>query len=97
VGDARDLDVADINEMKRFESVFIRWFKDWQVKVSPELAAIVLVRCARTVLRTAHANDQKQLLPFLVAFLEGKINEPGGGGGVQIITPDQFAAQRSRR
>jgi len=92
----RELSVEDVGEMKRFEHTFVQWIKPWQVKVSPMMAAIVLVRCARTVLRTCHADDQKQLLPVLTAFLEGKVNEPGTGG-TQIITPDQFAAQRSRR
>jgi hypothetical protein len=84
----KDLSLEDAGEMKRIEGAFVQWIKPWQARVNPMIAAIVLARCCRTVLRLCNPNDQKELTPILVAFLEGRVNPPKGEGSM-IWTPDQ--------
>lgn len=78
----------DADLMKHVEAEFVKWLLPWRQKVNPMLVAIILVRCCRVVLRLCNRNDQKQLLPVLVSYLEGKTAPPKGEGGL-IWTPDQ--------
>lgn len=84
----RDLSTEDAGVMKQMEAAFVQWCLPWKARVGPMLMAIVLARCCRTVLRLCNPNDQKELLPTLVAFLEGKTQGPKDPDSA-IWTPDQ--------
>jgi len=77
----------DVREMKRFEGAFVQWVLPWRQSTRPGIVAIALARCCRTVLRLCPREEQAELLPLLVAFLEGKTQEPGDQS--LIWTPDQ--------
>lgn len=78
---------ADVREMKRFEGAFVQWVLPWRESTRPGIVAIALARCLRTVLRLCPPQEQRELLPHLVAFIEGKTQEPGDPS--LIWTPDQ--------
>lgn len=68
---------SDADAMKSVEREIVKTVIPFRERMPPELVAIALIRCTRTALRLAKKNDQKELLPILVAFLEGKIAPPG--------------------
>lgn len=76
----------DADAMKAAEGALVRTLLPLKAHIHPMLLAIALVRCARTVLRLCEKEDQAQLLPLLVAFLNGKVNKPGDS---VLWTPDQ--------
>lgn len=68
---------SDADAMKMVEREIVKTVIPFREKMPPELVALSLIRCCRTVLRLANKNTQRELLPVLVAFLEGKISPPG--------------------
>lgn len=46
---------------------------------NPMLVLLALIRCARVVLRKTSREDQKEILPVLNAYLEGRTQPPGSG------------------
>lgn len=67
---------SDADAMKEVERALIKVLIPFREKMPPELVTLALVRCCRTVLRLANPNDQKELLPLLIAFMEGRVNPP---------------------
>lgn len=78
----------DAAAMARFREAFVRWILPWKERMHVSLVAMVLIQCARVCLRLCEPADQAQLLPTLVAYLEGKASPPGGEQSL-IWTPDQ--------
>jgi hypothetical protein len=68
----------DADAMKLVEREIVKTVVPFREKMPPELVAFSLLRCCRTVLRLCNKNDQKELLPVMVAFLEGKVSPPEG-------------------
>jgi hypothetical protein len=77
----------DADQMKRAEAALVQAMLPWRESTSPMLLAIVFVRMARVVLRLCNKNDQQQLRPVLIAYLEGKVAPPKGEGGL-LWMPD---------
>ena len=78
----------DFRQMKRIEAALVQTVLPFRATTDPMLLAMALTRMTRTVARLCNPNDTKALIPVLVAFLEGKVNPPGGDGSL-IWTPDQ--------
>ncbi len=76
----------DADAMKAVEKAIVQTVIPYREKMPPELVALSLLRCCRTVLRLCNKNQQKELLPVMVAFLEGKVSPPGGES--ILWTPD---------
>lgn len=77
----------DADQMKRVEKALVKVILPFRAKTPPALVCLALLRCARTVLRLAPVNEQKELMPILVAFLEGRVAPPGEKS--ILWTPDQ--------
>lgn len=54
--------------------------------VPPWLLCIVLIRCARVLLRLMSKEEQAQLLPSLKGYLEGRLTRPGAAEDL-IVPP----------
>lgn len=68
---------SDADDMKAVERALVKTALPFRERMPPALVAMALLRMCRTVLRLCNKNDQKELLPVFVAFLEGRINPPG--------------------
>lgn len=78
---------SDADAMKEVERAIVQTVLPFRERMPPELVTLALARCCRTVLRLTNPNDQKELLPVVIAFLEGKVNAPGTES--LLWTPDQ--------
>jgi hypothetical protein len=78
---------SDADAMKEVERELVKTALPFRERMPPALVAMALLRMTRTVLRLCNPNDQKELLPIFVAFLEGKINPPDSGSF--LWTPDE--------
>lgn len=62
----------DFVKMKEIERELIDWLLPRVQRVSPLLALFVLVRCARAILRKSSLETQREILPVVEAYLEGR-------------------------
>lgn len=67
----------DFEHMKVVERKLVDTLQPFTVNTPPALMVLTLIRCARVILRKCDPGDQKFLLPVLIAFLEGKMRQPG--------------------
>lgn len=67
----------DADAMKSVERAIVKTVIPFREKMPPHLVALALLRCCRTVLRLCKKNDQKELMPVMVAWLEGRVTQPG--------------------
>ncbi len=82
---------ADFAEMKKVERALIATLKPFKDHVHPALLMFTLIRCARVFLRQGERAAQKELLPTIIAYLEGKTQPPGSHS--LIWTPDDGGIQ----
>jgi hypothetical protein len=71
----------DVDAMKMVEREIVRAVIPFRPRMDPMLVALALTRCARTMLRLCPKNDQKELVPVLKAFLDGRVSPPEGSDG----------------
>lgn len=67
----------DFEQMKAVERKLVDTLQPFTVNTPAALMVLTLIRCARLILRKCDRRDQKDLLPVLVAFLEGRTRQPG--------------------
>lgn len=77
----------DVRQMKAVEKTIVQAILPFKENTPTILIVLSLIRCARTVLRLATKEQQKELLPILVAFLQGRTQLPEETGDSPIWTP----------
>lgn len=82
---------ADFAEMKKVERAVIAVLKPFNEHVHPALMMFAMIRCARVFLRKGDRAAQQELLPTIVAYMEGKTQPPGSHS--LIWTPDSGEPQ----
>lgn len=68
----------DVRYMKAVEKSVITTLMPFRERIPALLVTLALVRCARVMLRLCNKNDQQQLVPILIAFLDGRVSPPAG-------------------
>jgi hypothetical protein len=63
--------------MKRIEQAVIEAIIPFRASTDPLLAVLALVRILRVMLREAKPSAQRELLPVLFSYLEGRTRLPG--------------------
>ncbi len=66
----------DFLEMKRIEVAVVNALEPFKANSDPLLAVIALTRCLRVLLRLGSKDAQRQLLPVVRAYLEGRATPP---------------------
>lgn len=72
-----NLDNADAEQMRAVQKALIDAALPFRERTEAALVVFACVRIARTMLRLYNPKTQKQLLPVIIAFLEGKTTAPG--------------------
>lgn len=81
-------DSADAEAMGRVQSGLVRAILPFQATVPTWLIALALARVLRVIIRKAPKQRQRELLPQITGYLEGRTTQPGAGEGL-IWTPDR--------
>jgi hypothetical protein len=67
---------VDFEQMKKVEGALIQALLPFKATTDPLLAVLALVRVIRVFLRGAPKPAQKEILPVLIAYLEGRTQLP---------------------
>jgi hypothetical protein len=81
---ALKLDGSEGLRMQHIEVEVMKLLTPYRENTEAALVIFAILRIARSLLRLYSAQTQAQLLPVLVAFLEGK--EPGTDAATNLIT-----------
>lgn len=80
-------DDDDFRQMKIVERAIIDAVLPLVQSIHPLLAFYAMIRCARVMLRKGEPDAQKELLPTVFAYLEGKAKPPGAPASALWLPP----------
>ncbi len=69
----------DVNEaeMRKVQNAVVQTLLPFRERTEPAIVVFALIRCARVLLRLYSRKTQGEILPAIVAYLEGKTTAPG--------------------
>lgn len=73
--------------MKEVEAVLTRAVMPFREKTEAALVAFALIRMARVLVRVYPVKVQKDLLPAIMAYLQGSTIQPAGDSAALLWTP----------